>query len=125
MPPSGPLWRGDSILDPTFQTQPAPEIKPPENKHVWEFVWEKWWFPRGLRRATAYRCLNGIQKYGTSLQPFNGRNAVQDAVEENMDHLAYVEQLAQEGRLSQMLCTLLQLLDIFSMWVLLTFSKKV
>lgn len=34
----------------------------------------------------------GIQKYGMALQPFNGRQAIQDAYEEVLDLVAYLRQ---------------------------------
>jgi hypothetical protein len=38
----------------------------------------------------------GIQRYGTALQPFNGRSAVQDAWEEFIDLGQYIEQIRRE-----------------------------
>ncbi|HET8689283.1 MAG TPA: hypothetical protein VFM18_21945 [Methanosarcina sp.] len=38
----------------------------------------------------------GIKKYGIPLQPFNGRNALQDAYEEVLDLVAYVRQVKYE-----------------------------
>jgi hypothetical protein len=38
----------------------------------------------------------GIQRYGTGLQPFNGRDALQDAYEEAMDLTVYLRQLIYE-----------------------------
>jgi len=105
--------------------QPQPKPTPNYEVSIWSRIWKKWWFPKGLYSVTMARQVLGKKKYGTVLQAFNGRNPVQDAVEENLDHLAYVEQVSQEGRLPQIVCTLLQLLDIFSVWVLVTFSKQV
>jgi len=34
----------------------------------------------------------GIQRYGTPLQPFNGRNVLQDLYEELLDAATYVKQ---------------------------------
>lgn len=34
----------------------------------------------------------GIQRYGTALQPFNGRDALQDAYEEAIDLAMYLKQ---------------------------------
>jgi len=39
----------------------------------------------------------GKQKYGVGLQPFNGRDALQDAMEEILDLIVYLEQAALEG----------------------------
>lgn len=38
----------------------------------------------------------GIQRYGTSLQAFNGRDAVRDAYEEAMDLTVYLRQVLAE-----------------------------
>ena len=38
----------------------------------------------------------GIQKYGTALQPFNGRNAAQDLYEELLDATVYTKQMITE-----------------------------
>jgi hypothetical protein len=34
----------------------------------------------------------GVQRYGTVLQPFNGRDALQDAYEESLDQTMYLKQ---------------------------------
>ena len=38
----------------------------------------------------------GRERYGTPLQAFNGRNALQDAYEEIMDALLYLRQALEE-----------------------------
>lgn len=38
----------------------------------------------------------GIRKYGTALQPFNGRDSLQDAYEEVLDLAAYLANLILE-----------------------------
>jgi hypothetical protein len=38
----------------------------------------------------------GIERYGTPLQPFNGRDALQDAYEEAIDLCMYLKQLILE-----------------------------
>ena len=38
----------------------------------------------------------GISKYGTPLQPFNGRNAIHDSLEEALDLLVYFRQFVYE-----------------------------
>jgi hypothetical protein len=43
------------------------------------------------------RTLVGIERYGTPLQPWNGRDALRDAYEEVLDLLNYLEQLRLEG----------------------------
>lgn len=41
---------------------------------------------------------NGIRKYGTTLQPHNGRNALLDAYQETLDLAMYLKQrLIEEG----------------------------
>lgn len=38
----------------------------------------------------------GIERYGTALQPHNGRNALKDAYEEALDLACYLRQLLEE-----------------------------
>lgn len=38
----------------------------------------------------------GIEKYGTSLMTFNGRDAVRDILEEDLDRLQYTMQMVME-----------------------------
>lgn len=38
----------------------------------------------------------GIQKYGTALQPFNGRDALMDAYQEALDLCMYLRQAIEE-----------------------------
>jgi hypothetical protein len=38
----------------------------------------------------------GIQRYGTTLQPFNGRDVLLDIYEESIDRLLYIRQLMYE-----------------------------
>lgn len=38
----------------------------------------------------------GIERYGTALQPFNGRDALQDLYEELMDGMVYIRQELEE-----------------------------
>ena len=48
-----------------------------------------------IRDIEARRAL-GIERYGTPLQPFNGRDALQDLYEELMDGVMYVRQEIEE-----------------------------
>ena len=107
-----------------FQKQPNPILNPSADTSVWYSIWLRWWFPAGLVPVTMERSLAGARKYGVGLQPFNGRDAVQDAIEESLDHIAYTEQLVQEHRIRPILGTMLQILDVFSVWCLVTFSKE-
>ena len=44
----------------------------------------------------------GIRKYGTALQPFNGRKALQDAYEECLDMAMYLKQeILERERLTE------------------------
>lgn len=43
----------------------------------------------------------GIQRYGTVLQPFNGRNALLDAYQEAIDLAIYLRQLLYEQEHNQ------------------------
>lgn len=40
----------------------------------------------------------GVQRYGTPLQPFNGRDALQDAYEEALDLACYLRQAIIEAQ---------------------------
>ena len=40
----------------------------------------------------------GIETYGTPLQAFNGRNALQDAYEEALDLCMYLKQVIEETK---------------------------
>lgn len=41
----------------------------------------------------------GLKKYGTLLQPFNGRNMLQDAYEESLDLCIYLRGRLEEQRM--------------------------
>lgn len=68
----------------------------------------------------------GISRYGQPLQPFNGRNAVQDVLEEVLDSAAYIAQVAWEqehpeetyvGRIIQTLTTMSATVDFRGVFV--------
>ena len=46
----------------------------------------------------------GLQKYGTPLQPFNNRSALQDAYEETLDLANYLRQKLEEERITEFTC---------------------
>lgn len=60
--------------------QPPP--KPNENPHVWNLV----------LTDMVKRDQTGYERYGVHLQPFNGRDALQDAYEEALDLCVYLRQ---------------------------------
>jgi hypothetical protein len=64
--------------------QPAPVKN--NSKPVWELVIEDM-----LERNKI-----GIVRYGTALQPFNGRNALIDAYQEALDLVVYLRQELEE-----------------------------
>jgi hypothetical protein len=64
--------------------EPPPTIS--GNPHVWSLVMEDMYD----RDAT------GKQKYGTHLQPFNGRDALIDAYQEALDLVVYLRQAIYE-----------------------------
>lgn len=43
----------------------------------------------------------GTKKYGTRLQPYNGRNALIDAYQEALDLVVYLRQLIEEERIKK------------------------
>lgn len=59
-----------------------PEPKPNNNKPVWDQV----------INDMANRDKLGRERYGVPLQPFNGRDALQDAYEEALDLVVYLKQ---------------------------------
>jgi hypothetical protein len=48
--------------------------------------------------ALLQRKQKGIETYGTILQANNGRNALQDAIEELLDAIVYLKQLIEEKK---------------------------
>lgn len=49
-----------------------------------------------VQEDLARRAEHGARKYGTALQPFNGRNALLDAYEEVLDLAVYLKQRLME-----------------------------
>lgn len=49
-----------------------------------------------VRRDLEARETIGIQRYGTALQPHNGRDALRDAYEEALDLACYLRQAIEE-----------------------------
>lgn len=62
-----------------WQEQPNP--KPNKATPTWELV----------MRDMENRNKAGVEKYGTPLQPHNGRNSLQDAYEEALDLAVYLK----------------------------------
>ncbi len=67
-------------------TQPPP--KPNKLPEIWPLV---------IADMQA-RDAVGRERYGTPLQPFNGRDALMDAYEEALDLCAYLRQAIEERR---------------------------
>lgn len=61
---------------------------------------------RLLRTRLADRKQYGQTKYGTILQAFNGRNCLEDAMEELIDLVVYLKQKIEEGKEQETLTTL-------------------
>lgn len=61
-----------------YNTQPAPV--PNDKPAVWQLV----------KKDMLARNAFGLAKYGTPLQPFNGRDALKDAYEEALDLCVYL-----------------------------------
>lgn len=61
-----------------FDNQPAPVSN--EHPEVWMLV------KQDMLKRNAF----GLKKYGVALQPFNGRDALQDAYEEALDLCVYL-----------------------------------
>lgn len=47
-----------------------------------------------------YRRRQGMQKYGTALSPFNGRNSLVDAYQEALDLCVYIKQKLIENEIT-------------------------
>ena len=65
--------------NPYWQEQPNPT--PNTSTPTWELV----------MRDMENRNMAGVEKYGTPLQPKNGRNSLQDAYEEALDLAVYLK----------------------------------
>ncbi len=66
--------------------QPEPTPQPNDQPAVWDLV------IADMRERDA----TGLAKYGTRLQPHNGRNALRDAYQEVLDLAAYLRQKIYE-----------------------------
>lgn len=75
--------RGSQIPE-GFREQPAPVRN--DHEPVWENVIQDMW----------KRHQKGVETYGVPLQPFNGRDALQDAYEECLDMAVYLRQAIEE-----------------------------
>ncbi len=79
------------------------EPEPERNKHpaVWQEVLQSLRqrpdVPSTLLRDMQQRDDFGRQKYGTPLQPFNGRNPIIDAYQEALDLVVYTKQAVIEA----------------------------
>lgn len=68
--------------------QPPPQKN--SSRPVWELVMED----------MEERNRVGVERYGTPLQPFNGRNALIDAYQEALDLVVYLRQKIEEEEYS-------------------------
>lgn len=86
---NGPRTVGDWIDD----LEEAPSLVEPEpmpTKNELPYMW-----PKAIDRIieiARQRDDFGAKKYGTRLQPFNGRDPLVDAFQEGLDKLVYIEQ---------------------------------
>ena len=64
--------------------------QPPPTKNDWPAVWDM--VMEDMRSRDAV----GLQRYGTRLQPHNGRDALRDAYEEALDLVVYLRQAIAE-----------------------------
>jgi hypothetical protein len=85
------------------QPMPIPNSEPA----LWDKAKERFWNwaennsinPKiidSLTKKMADRDNYGLQKYGTRLQPFNGRNFCDDVIDELLDALVYLDDIKQE-----------------------------
>lgn len=71
-------------------TKQRPGDQPLPNKNNFPFIQDQVIADIESRKAI------GIERYGTALQPFNGRDALQDAYEEAIDLAVYLKQCLVE-----------------------------
>ena len=78
------------------QTPNTPEPPPIQNSHpaVWSLV----------IADMQQRDITGAEKYGTHLQPFNGRDSLVDLYQELLDAVVYVRQKIYEESALQVAC---------------------
>jgi hypothetical protein len=69
-----------------LEQQPQPPPRPSRHPAVWDLV----------VADMAQRDRTGQARYGTRLQPFNGRDALRDAYEESLDLSVYLRQAIYE-----------------------------
>lgn len=77
-----------------------------------------------LQRLMVERRKIGIERYGTVLQPFNSRNAIDDLLAEQLDSLAYSEQVSLEYDELEALMLEYQKVTLNYMSKLLDFKEK-
>ena len=81
----------------TYEPDPIPN----KHKAVWPQVLadlkEKIGIPPTLLEDMRSRDQFGLKKYGTQLQPFNGRNPIRDAYQEALDLCVYTKQATIEN----------------------------
>jgi hypothetical protein len=99
-PPSSQLeefFKDDSEISSFEKRLVEPEPMP--TKNALPFMWPKA-MERFAKLAQA-RDDFGAKKYGTRLQPFNGRNPTTDALQELLDAFVYFEQIIFEDEYKQ------------------------
>lgn len=74
-----------------------PEPKSNEHPECWPSLYNRLLMDVDLVPLMKARHELGKSRYGTALQPFNGRDALQDALEEALDMLVYLEQHRMEN----------------------------
>lgn len=87
---------------PDVPTKQRPEDQPLPTVNEETFIQDRVVSDIEARKAV------GIQRYGTALQPFNGRDAIQDAYEEAMDLTVYLKQVLVERQAAASAVTLLE-----------------
>jgi len=100
---------GQAHIDSNVKVQPMPV--PNSEPALWDKAKERFWnwaennsinpkIVDSLTKKMSDRDNYGLQKYGTRLQPHNGRNFCSDAIDELLDALVYLE-----GVKAEMECT--------------------
>jgi len=86
----------------------TPEAPPKKNKYpaVWDLVLED------MRKRKEM----GFKKYGTYLQPFNGRSALWDAYQESLDKVVYLRQAIFEEENPETVKPKIKTRAVFQSW---------
>lgn len=84
----------------SIKDQPPPQ--PNNQPAVWDLV----------KKDIEERDRVGVERYGTRLQPFNGRNALIDAYQEALDLVVYLRQAIEEQHRADEILAVIEAYDM-------------